>query len=71
MKILPDMQLELVSGRILDRYTIEDDCVDLTANHGAYLFDDVLAVLAVRRKPEAPCQARPLDGSKSGKMVRS
>ncbi|CAL5221239.1 g3393 [Coccomyxa viridis] len=41
------MQLELNTGTVVDRYTIEDDCVDLTANHGAYLFDDMLAVLAV------------------------
>ena len=44
------MQLELNTGTVVDRYTIEDDCVDLTANHGAYLFDDMLAVLAVRLK---------------------
>ena len=51
---LPDVQLELRSGILLDTYSIEDDCVDITANHGAYLFDDLLAVLAVRFRPQMP-----------------
>ena len=42
---------------ILDRYTIANDCIDLTSNNGAYLYDDLLAVLAVCIIPTVLCRS--------------
>ena len=44
--VLP-IQVELSSGNVTDRYTIENDCVDLANNNGAYLYDNLLAILTV------------------------
>lgn len=47
--------MELSTGVILDRYTIANDYIDLTSNNGAYLYDDLLAVLAVCIIPTVLC----------------
>jgi hypothetical protein len=49
------MQMDLSTGVILDRYTIANDCIDLTNNNGAYLYDNLLAVLAVCIIPSLQC----------------
>ena len=41
--------MRLADGRQLDQYTITDDFVHLSHNSGVYLYEDLLAVLAVRR----------------------
>ena len=41
------VQVELSSGNVTDRYTIENDCVDLANNNGACLYDNLLAILTV------------------------
>ena len=48
------IQVELSSGSVTDRYTIENDCVDLANNNGAYLYDDMLAILTVGLPIDSP-----------------
>ena len=43
-------QVRLADGRQLDQYTITDDFVHLSHNSGVYLYEDLLALLAVRRR---------------------
>ena len=40
--------MRLADGRQLDQYTITDDFVHLSHNSGVYLYEDLLALLAVR-----------------------
>lgn len=42
--------MRLADGRQLDQYTITDDFVHLSHNSGVYLYEDLLALLAVRRR---------------------
>lgn len=39
--------MRLADGRQLDQYTITDDFVHLSHNSGVYLYEDLLALLAV------------------------
>ena len=40
-------QIRLDDGSTCDRYTIANDCVHLSSNNGVYLYQDLLAILAV------------------------
>lgn len=54
------MQVDLKTGKVLDKYTIPNDCIDLANNNGAYLYDDLLAVLTVRDSHDLPCHSKGL-----------
>ena len=43
-----DAQLRLADGCICDQYSITFDCVHLSSNNGVFLYEDLLAILAVR-----------------------
>ena len=49
------LQLELATGQATDTYCIPNDFIHLANNSGANLYDDLLAICAVRPPLAAPC----------------
>ena len=61
------VQLELATGQVRDTYCIPNDFIHLANNSGANLYDDLLAICAVRLSLAATCpQSDPLPFSLHG-----